>query len=559
MKIVLGSMDNFNQQGLPEPTWAGTAQANPANPAGTAVNDNVEQSTIRNDEQSTHRNVEPTGNSGEAFSEAGTGASTPSSIVLEPSRKISTASAVSSNEQQPNPPDRSSGFNNYNTTVVSTSTSYKYRDYSSVADAEGLDGYYSDASDPPPSRRKGSRSGSVDGNDAAPALGTIQDAHTMRLQKFPAKLESILSRHEWSDIVCWMPHGRSWKILKHHDFETLIMPLYFDHCNYHSFNRLVNAWSFRRISSGPDRGSYYHEVFLRGRPDLSRIMRRLPKSQKKAPMSKRDEPDFYAMPAMAQTDLLAAAAAAAGTRPGALAAAARNNAAMRSMNVNGMAMVQNNMMNGLGNINAMGAGVATNDVSQLSLMGGAFGMFPHQQPNNAMGNDIMDSSMNHNLAIQAAMARMAQQQHAERAQMTSMLQQQQQQQQPQSFIPNDFIQPQAQMQHYQAPALDQQLQQDSTSILEANLRATQLEHDRLQQQIAALQSQQRQMANEQLQLPHFQLQQQQQQLQQHQPQLYTEASLGLQQAPQGEPKMASPVLGEITSAAGIDGEVGNSW
>ena len=99
MKIVLGSMDNFNQQGLPEPTW-GTAQANPANPAGTAVNDNVEQSTIRNDEQSTHRNVEPTGNSGEAFSEAGTGASTPSSIVLEPSRKISTASAVSSNEHE---------------------------------------------------------------------------------------------------------------------------------------------------------------------------------------------------------------------------------------------------------------------------------------------------------------------------------------------------------------------------------------------------------------------------------------------------------------------------
>jgi hypothetical protein len=38
------------------------------------------------------------------------------------------------------------------------------------------------------------------------------------------------------------------------------MPLFFEYSNYHSFNRLVNAWSFRRISSGPDRGSYYHEV-----------------------------------------------------------------------------------------------------------------------------------------------------------------------------------------------------------------------------------------------------------------------------------------------------------
>lgn len=206
MNIVPGSMDNFNQQGLPEPTGAGTAQVNPANAAGTTVDDNVEQSTISNNE--------PTGNSGETFSEAGTGASTPSSIVLEPSRKISTASAVSSNEQQPNPPDRNSGFNNYNTTVVSTSTLYKYRDYSSVADAEGLGGYHSDASDPPHSRRKGGRSGSADWNDAAPAPGAIQDAHTMRLQKFPAKLESILSRPEWSDIVCWMPHGRSWKVRK---------------------------------------------------------------------------------------------------------------------------------------------------------------------------------------------------------------------------------------------------------------------------------------------------------------------------------------------------------
>lgn len=121
------------------------------------------------------------------------------------------------------------------------------------------------------------------------------DPHSMRLQKFPAKLDSILSRPEWQDVITWMPHGRSWKIMKPHDFETLVMPLYFDHCNYHSFNRLVNAWSFRRMSSGPDRGSYYHDLFLRGRPNLHKHMRRLPKSTKKQPMCKEDEPDFYSM------------------------------------------------------------------------------------------------------------------------------------------------------------------------------------------------------------------------------------------------------------------------
>lgn len=206
MKIVLGTMNNFNQQGLPVSACAGTAQATAAGIAGTAVerslDDNVQQSTISN---------EPTRTSG-TFSGAGTGASTPSSTVVELSNKISTTSAVSSNEQ-PNPPDTNSVFT-YNTTVVQTSTPYKYRDYSNVADAEGLEGYYSDASDPPSARRKNSshkKSGA--GNDAAPAPGgAIHDAHTMRLQKFPAKLESMLSRPEWSDIVCWMPHGRSWKV-----------------------------------------------------------------------------------------------------------------------------------------------------------------------------------------------------------------------------------------------------------------------------------------------------------------------------------------------------------
>ena len=37
-------------------------------------------------------------------------------------------------------------------------------------------------------------------------------AHIMRMQKFPAKLASMLSRPEWSNIITWLPHGRSWKV-----------------------------------------------------------------------------------------------------------------------------------------------------------------------------------------------------------------------------------------------------------------------------------------------------------------------------------------------------------
>jgi hypothetical protein len=85
---------------------------------------------------------------------------------------------------------------------------------------------------------------------------------SIRLQKFPVKLYFILTHAEFHDVIGWMPHGRSWKVIQPAIFESMVMPLFFEYSNYHSFNRLVNAWSFRRISSGPDRGSYYHKVRL---------------------------------------------------------------------------------------------------------------------------------------------------------------------------------------------------------------------------------------------------------------------------------------------------------
>lgn len=158
-------------------------------------------------------------------------------------------------------------------------TIYKYRDFGNLTEdqlkeeSSGLDGSPC-PSPPPPSRSEGS---------------------SIRVQKFPVKLYAILGKQEFQEIITWMPHGRSWKVLKPNLFESMVMPLFFEYSNYHSFNRLINAWSFRRISSGPDRGSYYHELFLRGMPHLQKYMRRLPKTHKKLPMNKDDEPDFYKM------------------------------------------------------------------------------------------------------------------------------------------------------------------------------------------------------------------------------------------------------------------------
>jgi hypothetical protein len=129
---------------------------------------------------------------------------------------------------------------------------YQYRDFSNVPEEE-LEQQPMTAPPPPTSR------------------GPVESS--IRVQKFPVKLYAILAQKEFSDIICWMPHGRAWKVLKPNLFESLVMPLYFEYSNYHSFNRLVNAWSFRRISSGPDRGSYYHELFLRSKPYLQKYMR----------------------------------------------------------------------------------------------------------------------------------------------------------------------------------------------------------------------------------------------------------------------------------------------
>ncbi|KAG7350792.1 HSF-type DNA-binding protein [Nitzschia inconspicua] len=133
------------------------------------------------------------------------------------------------------------------------------------------------------------------GNHGPPALSSrmVRASGWCRSQRFPVKLYALLSQPRLSHIISWMPHGRSWKVLNPREFEASILPVFFESDNYHSFNRVINAWSFRRKSTGPDRGSYFHELFLRGKPHLQKHMRRLPRTHKKLAMDKSEEPDFF--------------------------------------------------------------------------------------------------------------------------------------------------------------------------------------------------------------------------------------------------------------------------
>jgi len=81
---------------------------------------------------------------------------------------------------------------------------------------------------------------------------------------FPLKLHSILSNPENHDFIHWLPHGRSWRIVRVGKFEEEVIPRYFRHAKYASFMRQVNGWEFHR--NALEENSYSHPLFLRDDP-----------------------------------------------------------------------------------------------------------------------------------------------------------------------------------------------------------------------------------------------------------------------------------------------------
>lgn len=137
---------------------------------------------------------------------------------------------------------------------------------------------------------------------------TESDENTLRLYRkdsvggtFPIKLQIVLKVVEklnQEHIISWLPHGRSFMIHRPREFEDEIMCKFFKQTKLTSFQRQLNLYDFQRITHGRDAGSYYHELFLRGRPLLAkRVVRRKVKGTKiRASSSPDDEPNFYTMP-----------------------------------------------------------------------------------------------------------------------------------------------------------------------------------------------------------------------------------------------------------------------
>lgn len=94
---------------------------------------------------------------------------------------------------------------------------------------------------------------------------------------FPKKLLQMLAdleKEQRQDIASFLPHERSFAIHKPREFVNTIMPKYFRMSRFSSFQRQLNLYNFHRVTEGPERGSYHHPLFMKGRYDLCSVMKR---------------------------------------------------------------------------------------------------------------------------------------------------------------------------------------------------------------------------------------------------------------------------------------------
>jgi hypothetical protein len=129
-------------------------------------------------------------------------------------------------------------------------------------------------------------------------------------EPFPEKLHRMLREVEEEgegDIISFFSHGRAFAVHDSDRFVSHVMPKYFKQSRLSSFQRQLNLYGFTRISSGPDTGGYYHELFLMGRPALCVHMRRVgvPQGEDRRKLksgAKKQEPDFYSMNTVVNTN-----------------------------------------------------------------------------------------------------------------------------------------------------------------------------------------------------------------------------------------------------------------
>jgi len=80
---------------------------------------------------------------------------------------------------------------------------------------------------------------------------------------FTLVLMRILLYTELSPIITWLKHGRSFIVRDNEGFVSEVMPRFYKLTQFKSFIRQLSLWGFKRITKGPDSGSYYNQVSMK--------------------------------------------------------------------------------------------------------------------------------------------------------------------------------------------------------------------------------------------------------------------------------------------------------
>mmetsp|Transcript_7708 Transcript_7708/g.12888 ORF Transcript_7708/g.12888 Transcript_7708/m.12888 type:complete len:413 (+) Transcript_7708:178-1416(+) len=101
-------------------------------------------------------------------------------------------------------------------------------------------------------------------------------------QAFARKLYEILEV-EPGDLLSWNAAGNAFFVRDIDRFSKEILMKYFRHSKFASFQRQLNLYGFRKITRGSDAGSYAHQYFRKGKPDLLSLVRRSQSSSSPSP------------------------------------------------------------------------------------------------------------------------------------------------------------------------------------------------------------------------------------------------------------------------------------
>ena len=113
---------------------------------------------------------------------------------------------------------------------------------------------------------------------AVAAASAAAAAAGERPNQFPWKLYDMLDTAEARNeehVISWIRDGTAFKVHNRPVFMDEYMKKMFNQTKYKSFQRQLNLWGFERFQHGPDKGAYYHPLFVKGNRDCCSLLTRV--------------------------------------------------------------------------------------------------------------------------------------------------------------------------------------------------------------------------------------------------------------------------------------------